>query len=186
MGAFDKNPNTVQNQTVNYSLYYNILDYFRAILKNHPSINYVSQGDVFSIDNREFPAYPLGNIMITKSMLVDKVIVHSCELTIADKVKLKANESTTKFNDQTIPYYGVDDTIDILANTLAIINDLTTFTQYSVEAFDIPGNITVIPFKDKFDNGLAGHVAQFDLHAFGFRNRCLLNLLPDGDFDYSC
>jgi hypothetical protein len=56
--------NVVQNQDRNYSLYYNVLDYFKAIMKNHPSINYVSQGDVFSVDNREFPAYPLGNIFI--------------------------------------------------------------------------------------------------------------------------
>jgi len=177
---------TVKNQAVNYGLYYNILDYFKAIMKNHPSINYVSQGDVFSIDNKEFPAYPLGNIMITKSIFVDKVIVHTCQLTIADKVKVKANESTTKFNEQTVPYYGVDDVIDIFANTLAIINDLTTFTQYGVEAFEIPGNILVEPFKEQFDNGLAGHIATFDLHAFGFRDKCLFDLLLDSDFDYSC
>lgn len=177
---------TVKNQAVNYSLYYNILDYFKAIMKNHPSINYVSQGDVFSIDNKEFPAYPLGNIMITQSVLLEKQIVHTCQLTIADKVKLKANESTTKFNEQTVPYYGVDDVIDILANTLAIINDLTTFTQFGVEAFDIPGNILVEPFKEQFDNGLAGHVATFDLYAYGFRNKCTFDLLSDSDFDYSC
>jgi len=176
----------VQNQNTNYSLYYNVLDYFKAIMKNHPSLNYVSQGDVFSVDNREFPAYPLGNILITKSVLTEKTIIHSCELTIADKVKLKSNESNGVTNSQIVPFYGTDDTIDILANTLAIINDLTTYTQFSVEAFDIPGNITLVPFKDKFDNGLAGHICQFDLVSFGFRNRCTYTLLADGDLDFSC
>ena len=176
----------IQNQDKNYSLYYNVLDYFKAIMKNHPSINYVSQGDVFSIDNREFPAYPLGNILITKSVLTEKTIIHSCELTIADKVKLKSNESNPTTNNQIVPYYGTDDVVDILANTLAILNDLTTYTQFSVEAFDIPGNITLMPFKDKFDNGLAGHIAQFDLVGFGFRNRCTYTLLTDGDLDFSC
>lgn len=175
-----------QNQNINYSLYYNVLDYFKAIMKNHPSINYVSQGDVFSLDNREFPAYPLGNILITKSVFTEKTIVHSCELTIADKVKLKSNDSNATTNAQTISYYGVDDVVDILANTLSILNDLTTYTQFSVEAFDIPGNITLVPFRDKFDNGLAGHIAQFDLVAFGFRNRCTYTLLTDGDLDFSC
>ena len=178
--------NVVRNQNVNYGLYYNVLDYFKIIMKNHPSLNYVSQGDVFSIDNREFPAYPLGNILITKSVLTEKTIIHSCKLTIADKVKQKANESLPTTNEQSIPYYGIDDTVDIFANTLAVINDLTTYTQFSVESFDIPGNISVMPFKDKFDNGLAGHVAQFDLVAFGFRNRCTYTLLTDSDLDVSC
>ena len=106
--------NVVENQNVNYGLYYNVLDYFKSIMKNHPSINYVSQGDVFSIDNREFPAYPLGNILITNSVLTEKTIIHTCQLTIADKVKLKANESQATTNEQSIPYYGVDDVVDIL------------------------------------------------------------------------
>lgn len=170
----------VKNSAENFSLYYNTLNYFKTIMKNHPSLNHVSQGDVFEIDNREFPAYPLGNILITQSVLTEKTIVHSCELTIADKVKLKANESAPTTNEQDIPYYGTDDLVDILANTLSIINDLTTYTQFSVDGFDIPGNITSIPFRDKFDNGLAGHVAKFDLIAFGFRDRCLFPLFPTG------
>lgn len=174
------------NSNTNYTLYYNVLEYFKTIMNNHPSINYVSQGDVFQIDNREFPAYPLGNILITQSVLTEKTIIHSCELTIADKVKLKSNESNSKTNEQNVPYYGTDDVVDILANTLAICNDLTTYTQFSVQAFDIPGNITTIPFRDKFDNGLAGHICKFDLVAHGFRNRCTYDLLLDSDLDYSC
>ena len=75
----------------NYSLYYNALEYFKTIMKNHPSLNYVSQGDVFSIDTREFPQYPLGNILITNASLEDSSTVYTCQLTIADKMKLKSN-----------------------------------------------------------------------------------------------
>jgi hypothetical protein len=42
--------NVVQNTGVNYSLYYNALDYFKTIMVNHPSIEAVSQGDMFEID----------------------------------------------------------------------------------------------------------------------------------------
>ena len=56
----------------NYSLYYNVLEFFRTIMKNHPSLNYVSQGDVFSIDTREFPQYPLGNIIVTGASFGEK------------------------------------------------------------------------------------------------------------------
>ena len=178
--------NVVKNQNINYALYYNVLDYFKIIMKNHPSINHVSQGDASEFDQNPFPAYPVANVMISQSELREKTIVHTIELIVADKIKEKNNDSTPTTNEDIEPYYGTDDTIDILANTMAIINDLTTFTQFSVEAFDIDGNIIVTPFKDRFNNGLAGHVASFRLVSFANRNRCTFNLLTDSDLDVSC
>jgi hypothetical protein len=168
----------VNNQATNYSLYYNALDYFKTIMSNHPSIAQVSQGDIFDLDNIEFPYYPLGNIIITQARFDNSKTVYSCQLTVADKIKLKNNESTGVYNEQTVPYLGTDDTVDIHANTLSIINDLLSYTQYAVQAFDINDQITLTAFKDKFDNGLAGWVASFDLISHNDRPRCLFNLYP--------
>jgi hypothetical protein len=168
----------VNNSGVNYSLYYNVLDYFKQIMSNHPSINYVSQGDVFQIDNREFPQYPVGNIMITDAVFDGSTTSYSCQLTIADKQKLKNNESTGVFNEQEIPYYGTDDVVDIHANTLSILNDLLSYTDYATTNFDI-GTITCTAFKETYDNGLAGWVATFDLITHNPRPRCLFDLLPN-------
>ena len=164
----------------NYSLYYNALEYFKTIMKNHPSLNYVSQGDVFSIDTREFPQYPLGNILITNASLEDSSTIYTCQLTIADKMKLKSNESSGSFNQQSIDFEGVNDVVDIHANTLSIINDLLSYTQYSpsAQAFEVDGTVTCTAFKEEFDNGLAGWVADFDVRVHNDRNRCLFELLP--------
>lgn len=178
--------NVVLNQNVNYALYYNVLDYFKLIMKNHPSINHVSQGDAEDFDQNEFPAYPVGNVMVSQSELREKTIVHTIDLIIADKIKEKNGDSTPTTNEEVDSYYGGDDSVDILANTMGIINDLTTFTQFSTEAFDIEGNIIVTPFKDRFNNRLAGHVASFRLVSFANRNRCTINLLSDSDLDISC
>jgi hypothetical protein len=168
----------VNNIGTNYTLYYNILDYFKTIMKNHPSLNFVSQGDMFSIDTKEFPAYPLGNISISKADFLEKEIVYTCQLTIADKVKDKNNESTGKANLLTNPYQGTDDTVDIHANTLSIVNDLISFTRTGVNAFDFSGNPSAQPFKDNFDNGLAGWVITFNLVVFNAADTCLFpNLL---------
>ena len=176
----------VNNLNTNYTLYYNVLDYFKLIMKNHPSINHVSQGDASDFDQNPFPAYPVANIMVSQSELREKTIVHSIDIIVADKVKEKNNESTGANNEQTVPFYGTDDSVDILANTMAIINDLTTFTQFGTEAFDIEGNIIVTPFVDRFNNKLAGHVASFRLLSFAPRNRCTFNLLEDSELDPSC
>ena len=162
----------VNNIGTNYTLYYNILDYWKTIMKNHPSINFVSQGDMFSIDTKEFPAYPLGNVMITKASMGEKDITYSIQITLADKVKLKNNESTGTANLQTIPFDGVDDTIDIHANMLSVMNDLICFTRTGVNAFQFD-TVQLLPFSDNFDNGLAGWVASIELEAFNSCDTCL-------------
>lgn len=146
-------------------------------MSNHPSIQTVTQGDVFEVDDKEFPAYPLGNILITNTVFRDSQTIYTCQLTIADKIKQKNNESDGVYNKQNIPYFGTDDTVDIHANTLSILNDLTSYTQYQVENFEIDGDISCEAFKDRFDNGLGGWVATFDLITHNDRPRCLYNLL---------
>ena len=181
------------NQGVNYTLYYNALDYFETIMSNHPQIAKATTGEMQEVDDREFPMYPLGNVNILSSTISNSVTRHEIQLVVADKIKNKNNESgnlpnitETNDNKQTIPFYGVDDSIDILANTLAIINDLTSFTQYSVASFDIDGEIICEPFMERFNNGLAGHVATFTLTTHNNRPRCLYDLYPSSSYQNEC
>jgi hypothetical protein len=171
----------VHNTGVNYSLYYNVLNYFKTIMKNHPSIESVTYGDIDSIDDKQYPEYPLGNVLITDSRFETSTTTFTVQLTLADKQKNKNNESEGADNSQTIPFYGVDDMVDIHANTLAILNDLTAYTQRGVQGFEVNGDITCTPFSDRFNNGLAGWVANFELTTHNDKNRCLFFLInPSG------
>lgn len=147
-------------------------------MNNHPSIQTVTQGDIFEIDDREFPAYPLGNVLINAANIDGTTTTYTIQLTIADKIKLKNNESEGVYNKQEIPFESTDDTVDIHANTFGIINDLTSFLDRGTTNFDIEGNISCEAFRDRFDNGLAGWVATFDLVTHNDRPRCLFNLYP--------
>ena len=171
----------VHNSGTNFSLYYNVLNYFKTIMSNHPSINAVSQGDISNIDVEQFPSYPIGNILITESNFGTSVTNYTIQLTVADKIKNKNNESSGSINAQTIPFYGVDDVVDIHANTLGIINDLTSYTQRGVQGFDINDDITCVAFAEEYNNGLAGWVATFTLTTHNDKNRCLFFLInPSG------
>ena len=162
----------------NYTLYYNVLNYLKKVMKNHPSINFVTQGDVFSIDTTEFPQYPLGNVIITTATFVDKSTDYGVQIVVADKTKLKGNESSGSNNTQTIEFEGVDDTVDIHANTLSIINDILSYTDRKEEGFEIQGTTNCTAFKERFDNGLAGWSADFTLRVHNDRNICLFDLNP--------
>jgi hypothetical protein len=171
----------VNNQNTNYVLYYNILNYWKTIMTNHPSIQRVTYGDDFDIDMDEFPKYPIGNILITNARFGEKVIKYNVQITIADKVKLKNNESIGRSNYDDTPFFGSDDTVDIHANTLSIINDLITFTSRGTYAFTVTSQPVAVPFRNDFPNALAGWVCTFELEAFNQADACLYpNLLAGG------
>jgi hypothetical protein len=171
----------VHNTGVNYTLYYNVLNYFKTIMNNHPTIEVVTQGDLSDIDTKEYPAYPMGNINITDSVFTANTTEFTVQLIVADKVKEKNNESSGSANKQAIAFYGTDDVVDIHANTLAVLNDLTAYTQRGVAGFEINGEITCQPFYDRFNNGLAGWSATFTLTTHNDKNRCLFFLVnPSG------
>ena len=170
------------NAGVNYSLYYNILSYFETIMQNHPSIQEVAQGDISDIDTNVYPFYPFGNVSILAANFTPSTTDYTIQLIIADKIKNKNNESEPRTNAQDIVFYGVDDVVDIHANTLGIVNDLVSYTQYSLESFQINSDITNEPFMDKFNNGLAGWVSTFTLTTHNDRPRCLYNLYPSGSY----
>jgi hypothetical protein len=171
------NQQIVHNTGINNTLYYNVINYFKTIMSNHPSIAYVTVGDVWDIGEKQFPKYPIANIQILNSNFGTNVTNFSCQLTIADKVKNKNNESDPPNNKEIVPFFGFDDTNDIWANTLAIMNDLTSYTQRGVQGFDIDDDIVCTPFEEKFDNGLAGWVANFTLTTHNDKNRCLFFLV---------
>ena len=171
----------VHNTGTNFTLYYNILNYFKTIMSNHPSIQVVTQGDIAQFDYKQFPEYPIGNVLITDLSFGSNITTYQIQLTIADKIKNKNNESSGSVNAQTIPFFGVTDVVDIHANTAAIINDLTSYTQRGVAGFEINGDIDLKAFSDEFNNGLAGWVATFELTTHNDKNRCLFFIInPEG------
>ena len=149
---------------------------------NHPSIDSVSQGDIPQIDDKSFTMYPMGNVNILGANFGPKTTEYQIQLIIADKIKNKNNESDPITNEMTVPFFSYDDTVDIHANTLGIVNDLVSFTQYSLESFSIDGQITNEPFAERFNNGLAGWVSTFTLTTHNDRPRCLYNLYPSGSY----
>jgi len=171
----------IHNTGTNNTLYYNVINYWKTIMGNHPGIGAASMGDLWDFGERQFPQYPIANIQILETDFGTSTSNFRCQLMVADKVKNRNNESNPTDNQQTIPYYQVDDKVDIFANTLAIINDLTSYTQRGVQGFEINDDIICTPFADRLDNGVAGWTAEFTLTTHNNKDRCLFFLInPSG------
>ena len=77
------------NAAVNYTLYYNVIEYFKTIMQNHPTIQSVTQGDIAQIDDEQFQLYPLGNVNILAANFNTNTTDYTIQLIIADKIKNK-------------------------------------------------------------------------------------------------
>lgn len=175
----------VKNSAENFSLYYNTLNYFKTIMKNHPSIAKVTQGDIFNFDATEFPQYPIGNVLITNANFGMKTTDYQVQLIVADKQKIMRDDvsNNERENKQVVPFDGTSDVVDIHANTLSILNDLTAYTQKSNYGMEINSDIACTPFADRFNNGLCGWSAEFTLTVHNDKNRCLFFLIaPKGQY----
>ena len=145
-------------------------------MDEHPSILQVSYGNIDVLDDEQYPKYPMGNVNILSTTFTENESRFNVQLIVADKGKNKNNQSESETNNQVIPFYGVNDVIDIQSNTLGILNDLTDYKQRSIVGFEINDNITCKPFADEYNNGLAGWVSTFTLTTHNDKNRCLFEL----------
>jgi len=168
----------VNNTNVNYTSYYNLINIFAAFIGNHPSITQVGNEDIEDFDEREFPNYPVGNVIITGVRFLNSVTEYDINILIADKYKNRNNESNDRTNAQTVSFYDVDDKMDVWVNNLAIMNDVTAYIQRGVTGFDLFGDIKCEQFHERFDSGLAGWTISFTLTTHNDKNRCLFDLYP--------
>ena len=86
----------LHNTDLNYTLYYGVLDYFKQIMNNHPSIAMVTQGLIQDFDTREFPQYPVGNVSILRADFGTSTTDYEIQLVIADKIKNKNKPKKAK------------------------------------------------------------------------------------------
>jgi hypothetical protein len=169
----------VNNTNVNYTSYYNLINIFAEFMTNHPSIESVGNEDLADFDEREFPSYPVANVIVRGVNFTNTTSEYDMSILIADKYKNKNNQSNPTTNEITIPFYDVDDKMDVWVNNLAIMNDVTSFIQRGVTGFDLLGEINCQQFHERFDSGLAGWVISFTLTTHNDKNRCLFELYPN-------
>lgn len=161
----------VNNDNINFANYFNILNFMGETLKNHPSIEFVSQGQISDIDNFQFPKYPFANFIITNITVDNNLSIYTINLIVGDKVKELKNDNEIEI-PQLVDFYGKDDEVYIFANTSGIINDVLSYIDNQTRAFNIEGSFSLTPFSDKYKNGISGFSTTFNLSTFNNRNSC--------------
>ena len=133
--------------------FYDIVGRIRDELRSSPSINTVTFGDITEVDLDKTTVFPLGHIFVQNVRPENGTLLFTISVLVADIVDYNKEES------QDDDFYSNDNLHDVLNTQLATINklhsDLKRGTLYA-DKFQLNGEPTFEPFKERFKNLLAG------------------------------
>lgn len=128
-------------------------------LKNDPSVNTVSFGDITEIDLRKQTIFPLAHIMVNSVTNREQVLVYNLSIFVMDVIDVSKTETTDWF-------VGNDNEQDILNTCLNVLNKLAAVLRKGAlfkDKYQLDADVTFEPFVERFDNNLAGFVGTFDI-----------------------
>ena len=142
--------------------FYLVLEKIKQFLEGHSQVNVVTTGDIFDVDLNKQTIFPLSHIIINSANLEGQVIRFNISVLAIDIV----DETKENPRDQNEPFYGTNNTQDILNTQLAVCNALIKELEKGDLHFDkyqLQGVPQCLPFQDRFENLLTGWNCTFDV-----------------------
>lgn len=139
---------------------YDILDKIRDRLRDNPNVFTVTFGDLTEIDLNKTTIFPLSHLTITNVTFDRSVINFTVNLICVDVVDYnKENYSDDMF-------YANDNLQDVYNTQLQVVNDIVQSVRRGSlfdEKIQLLDNPSAIPFKDRYENELAGWGIELNL-----------------------
>lgn len=132
---------------------YETLDKIKDLLRDNPSTQTVTFGDLMEVDLAKTTIFPLAHVQIGNVTFRDHIIVMEVAILFLDIVD--DNRETNSFDQ----FYDNDNLIDILNTQLSAANILQGKLRRGAaynDLFQVQGDISAQPFLDRFENQLAG------------------------------
>jgi hypothetical protein len=139
---------------------YDILNKIRDRLRDNPNVFTVSFGDLTEIDLNKTTIFPLSHLTITNVTFDRSVINFTVNLICVDVVDYnKENYSDDIF-------YGNDNLQDVYNTQLQVVNDIVQSVRRGSlfdDKIQLLENPSATPFKDRYENELAGWGIELNL-----------------------
>jgi hypothetical protein len=140
--------------------FYNLSTTIKDALKEDAFCNTVVFGGVSEVDLNKQSIFPLSNFIFTNATLIGNIWTFTVELSCADIVDYSKEDTVDIFA-------GNDNEQDVLNTQLAVIGRLmerlTRGDLYN-DFYQLEGNPSMLPFKGKLDNMLAGWTVTFNVN----------------------
>lgn len=157
------------NQNIGAQSYLQIIEILRDELLSNNNITTVSVGDITEIDLDKQTIFPLAHIVVGNTSFNSTIVTYDVSILIMDIV----HDDTTE-NEPTI--YKNDNELYVLNTMFNIGNHLTdklfNGNLYDGNTFVERSSVNAQPFKDRFENLLAGWSFNFQLTVRNNIDRC--------------
>lgn len=134
---------------------YDIITEIKTFLRNNPIVNNVTFGDISQVDLNKTTMFPLSHFVLGNSTITNNTIRVSINMLFLDVVDYSKDFNSTDEGGRQ------DDSnlIDVYNTQLQIANELISHLKRGdlyTQGFQIIGDPICEPFKDRFENELAG------------------------------
>jgi len=143
--------------------FYNLIDTIKEKLEVSIFNNEVTFGDITEVDLGKLTNFPLAHIMVDSADIDERTISYNVKLLVADVVDVnKDYEDDNKF-------LGNSNVQDILNTQFYVVNKLVSQLRrldlVSSNFLRIDSIVRTSPFRDRFENELAGWEAEVTIIA---------------------
>ncbi len=144
--------------------FYELIDLIKQLVEDNAFTNKITFGEMSDVDLNKDTTFPLLHIMVDQVTIQEKTMEYRLNLVAADVVDVIDEDLGVD------DYYGNDNTQDVMNTQLKIMTELVN----ALRKLDLVGtNFTrmqdepvATPFKDRFDNVIAGWETSVTLKKF--------------------
>ena len=164
---------------MNYS-FYRITDFINSVATGHPHIKTFQMGTLDETDTFKQTLFPLCYLVPGQAVIsVNGATTYNFTLMVMDRVADTNDEGLIdELSTLQWDYRNITNLNDVWNDTLSTLNDVISFIQRNEEsnAYQIYDEITCTPFKDRFDNLLAGWAAEINIVVPNDKPACEITL----------
>ena len=139
--------------------FYRVLDTIKDTLQADTNCNTVTYGDITQIDLSKQTIFPLSHIIVNSATSGENIMTFNLSILAMDIVDVSKDEVTDIF-------IGNDNEQDVLNTQLTVLNKviqkLRIGSLYS-DKYQVQGDVSIEPFRDRFENQIAGWTATMNI-----------------------
>lgn len=139
--------------------FYLLTDKIKEELQSDDNVNTVTYGDITQVDLDKQTIFPLSHMIVNNVSSGENTLTFNISILAMDIVDFSKDEASDSF-------VGNNNEQDVFNTQLAVLNKLIQKLRIGslyVEMYQVVGEVSIEPFRDRFENELAGWTATFDV-----------------------
>ena len=139
--------------------FYLLTDLIKEQLLSDEDVNTVTFGDITEVDLYKQSIFPLSHLIVNSVTSGENTLSFNISVLSMDIVDVSKEETTDIF-------VGNNNEQDVFNSQLSVLNKLIQKLRIGSlyrDLYQVVGDVTLEPFKDRFENELAGWTATFDV-----------------------